>query len=951
MSFRNVVLVSLHGVALLLATVFFSLFLRDAAYEIAMRILCIVAGIHASALVFRAPWNRSSREILAWKVLGAAMAVWTTANVLQCVQVALGHVQSIQRHIGNSGDVLFLSSGLVCLVGLMMLPMRAGTVIDRRISILDILIAGGAVGSLYSTLLVPAMVSSLAGKAAVSMAFTYAYPVLEFVLMFLSIDLVVRGPEHAASRNSYRFFALAFLCLVTGDVLLDLGLVSGHAARILNHCGNVSFVWFAFAGGVASRSEKTSGEIEPAKLYIALRESLVPLAWIAFPGLTLSWLLATGGHRGIRILTATVCILFVLVIARQVLAIGRLRSSFQTGLLASILPFAQGLMLATILAASFAIAKGGRNQAIGEAIVEARYSALQLQRMRELDLLGDDKLPRPGLLAGMRRDGRTGVYLQDASGRVLACDSSHRGPGCSGTILLRPDSAAIRDTTWNGSDPRSGEDVIFASSPVRGSSWILVLSIPLDVAMSLARELMLLLMGFFLFASVLLVWGVVWRARLLVRPLEKAVDVLESIARGDLAARSGIRQEDEIGRLGVAMDHMAETITGMIRESDRLAKEAQEASAAKGRFLANMSHEIRTPLNGISGMAELLAESDLPEESARCARTLMASADSLRILVGDILDLSKIEAEGVVLETIEFQPSQVLSDVADLFQPNARANLLVLESSWDGPEDVLVSGDPGRIRQILANLCSNAVKFTEEGGVAIRGTIEASDVGPWLSIAVRDTGTGISEAARERIWDAFTQADETTTRRFGGTGLGLTISRRLAQRMGGDLVLSWSEEGRGSEFMLRVPVRTRRVEPESGPSTSTPTDSQAVASAGARVLVVEDNLVNRQVMRGLLSRLGCDVFDAEDGAVALEMLEKADYDVVFMDVHMPVLDGLETTRTLRGRGYEGPIVALTASASIEEKERCQAAGMDGFLAKPVRKSELRQAIRSYVEGD
>jgi|GEM_PF-1672124 len=950
MSFRNAALVSLQWGGLFLVTGLIALFARGVAYELLMRALCIVVGAGASIAVFRSHQDRClRRENMGWKALGVAMVLWTTANAVQGLQVVSGMAVEVQRHAIKWGDFFFLPAGFVCLVGLMLLPMRTGTPIDRRISLLDILIAGGAVGSLYSTLFVPALLVSMEGRHILSSLLTYIYPVVEFILLFLSIDLIVRGPERDASGRAYRYFALAFICLITGDIVLDLALVGGHAARVFIHFSNILFAWFALQGGLANLSGKPVDSHPQARLYTALRESLVPLAWIALPGLTLSWLLATGSTRGVRVLLGTVVVLFALVVVRQILALGRLRSSFQTGLLAAILPLAQGLMLATILGASFAIANGAHTQAVGDAAVEARLAALQLQRMHELDLLKSENVLQPGLLASLRRNVRTGVYLLDSQGWVLACDTFRSGNPLHGArVESRP--GRMVDTTWSGKDLRTGDDVIFAASPVQGTSWVVLLSIPMDVAMSLARRLILMLMVFFLFASILLVWGIVWRAGLLVKPLEKAVDVLESIAMGDLEARSGIRQEDEIGRLGVAMDHMAETLTGMIRDSARLAKDAQEANEAKGRFLANMSHEIRTPLNGISGMAELLSESDLPDDAARCARTLMASADSLRILVGDILDLSKIEAEGVVLETIEFQPSQILSDVADLFQPNARANLLVLESSWGGPEDVVVSGDPGRVRQILSNLCSNAIKFTEEGGIVIRGTIENTSVGPWLVISVRDTGTGISEAARERIWDAFTQADETTTRRFGGTGLGLTISRHLAHRMGGDLTLSWSQEGRGSEFCLRVPTRTRKLESESGPSTSTHPEADAAQVSGTRVLVVEDNLVNRQVMRGLLSRLGCDVIDAEDGSIALMMLEKSDYDIVFMDIHMPVLDGLETTRVLRGRGYEGPIVALTASASVEEKDRCIAAGMDGFLAKPVRKSELRDAIQNHVKA-
>ena len=947
MRFRNAASVLVQWGVVLLVLGVASIHSEGGEFEVLMRILCSGLGAAATYLVFKSPTDRPPREVRGWRVLGVAMAFWTAANVVEGVRALLTPVGMDVGQIVKWGDVFFVPAALAGLLGLAILPMRSGAYSDRRIAILDILIAGAAVGSLYFSIFVPAIIRNLGGGALVPAILVYAYPVFEFLLLFLAIDLSIRGPQRRSASGAYMFFSAAFLCMIAGDVVLDLGLLKWHGGRVFVHASNASFAFFVLLGAVANLARDGADPPPRKQLYTALRESLVPLAWIALPGLTLSWLLVTGASRSVRILVPVVLVLFVLVLVRQILALERFRASFQTGLLAAVLPLAQGIMLATILGASLAIAQGARSQALSEASVESRLVALQLQRMKELDLILPHEIPPVDLLRSFGRSSSRRLYLYDAiSGRILACDTLPREECARGLPRLRLKGDSTH--AWIGADPRSGEDAILAAVAIQGTPWVVLLSIPVHAAMTVAREVVLLLMGFFLFASIFLVWGIVRRASLLVEPLGHAVEVLESIAKGDLEARSGISGEDEIGRLGSAMDHMAANLSGMIHESALLARAAQDANAAKGRFLANMSHEIRTPLNGISGMAEMLAESDLPEEAARCARTLMASADSLRILVGDILDLSKIEAEGVALEAIEFQPAQVLTDVVDLFQPNARASLLVLEASWNGPKDVLVTSDPGRIRQILSNLCSNAIKFTTEGGVAIRGTIEETPVGPWLSIAVRDTGTGISESARERIWDAFAQADETTTRRFGGTGLGLTISRHLARRMGGDLVLSWSEEGRGSEFLLRIPIRTSRIEPESGSSTSSMPVAELATVAGTKVLVVEDNQVNRQVMRGLLSRLGCEVTEVEDGALALETLSKSEFDMVFMDVHMPVLDGLEATRILRSRGYGGAIVALTASASVEEKDRCMEAGMDGFLAKPVRKSELMDAIKEHV---
>jgi CheY-like chemotaxis protein len=290
----------------------------------------------------------------------------------------------------------------------------------------------------------------------------------------------------------------------------------------------------------------------------------------------------------------------------------------------------------------------------------------------------------------------------------------------------------------------------------------------------------------------------------------------------------------------------------------------------------------------------------------------------------------------MAIERVPLDPTQLLRDVESLFHPVALSKGLVLSVRIDHPEGMDVRNDPVRIRQILTNLVSNALKFTPQGEVAIRSSIRS---GRW-EIEVEDTGTGIGPDARDRIWEVFAQADESTTRRFGGTGLGLSISRHLARLMEGDLQLIRSEPGRGSLFVFSIPCEILpRLE---APPPVEPADTPL---SHLRILVAEDNSVNQKVVLGFLRRLGCSPKLAIDGVETLEAARREPWDVILMDVHMPVMDGLETTRVLRDEGYAGPIWALTASALPDERERCREAGMDGFLSKPLSLVELKAALR------
>ncbi|MBS0631301.1 MAG: response regulator [Verrucomicrobia bacterium] len=380
---------------------------------------------------------------------------------------------------------------------------------------------------------------------------------------------------------------------------------------------------------------------------------------------------------------------------------------------------------------------------------------------------------------------------------------------------------------------------------------------------------------------------------------------------------------------------------------------AQESSRAKGEFLANMSHEIRTPLNGIIASSDLLRQRrDLPVIAAEHVRIIAESGDLLLRLLGDILDLSKIEAGQLVLEQHPFEISSMVADTATLLSSRAAEGRVQLDVRLAPGLPSHVAGDSYRLRQVLLNLTANAIKFTPVGGrvqVTVSSPDEQADPVP-LRFEVRDNGIGMDEATVARIFERFTQADSSTTRRYGGSGLGLSISAQLVGLMHGKLEVE-SAPGHGSAFFFTLTLpRVAR------PTIDAPATQTIKADLGLRVLVVEDNAVNRSILSAQLNQLGCQHSMANDGAEALAALAGGlAPDVILMDCHMPNLDGWAATRQLRTWTAEAepvkqqaatiPVIALTAAALPEERRRCIEAGMNEFVAKPVRLAELLAMLR------
>ncbi len=378
-------------------------------------------------------------------------------------------------------------------------------------------------------------------------------------------------------------------------------------------------------------------------------------------------------------------------------------------------------------------------------------------------------------------------------------------------------------------------------------------------------------------------------------------------------------------------------------------EQAEAASRTKSQFLASMSHEIRTPLNGVLGMADLLQGTTLDDEQRRYCDAIEASGRALRELIGNILDLAKIEAGKVELELEDFELSRLLEDLVTAYRELSSARGNTFRTSFDLPPCVRLTGDSLRLRQVLTNLLGNAIKFTENGWIALGArALEArpGDTRQWVRFTVRDSGVGMNAETVAKLFQPFSQADSSTTRQYGGTGLGLTIVKHLVDLMGGTVEIE-SSPGAGSEFRVELPFEPGRA-PAEAVRPEIPT-TRPVTGAPLRVLLVEDNEINQDVARAMLRKAGHRVELAGDGAEAVRKCTQGHFDCVLMDCQMPVMDGFEATRSIRAReagnnAARTYIVALTANAMAGDRERCLAAGMDDFLAKPFDSASLLATV-------
>lgn len=384
-------------------------------------------------------------------------------------------------------------------------------------------------------------------------------------------------------------------------------------------------------------------------------------------------------------------------------------------------------------------------------------------------------------------------------------------------------------------------------------------------------------------------------------------------------------------------------------------EEAERANRAKSQFIANVSHEIRTPLGVIMGFSDLVLSGQQDKvENENALVAIKRNAIQLSKLVDEILDLSKLEADRMEIENIRFNLPELVSDVVQLLERQARSKNLNLRVDFTTPIPEIVVSDPTRLRQILINLLGNAIKFTEKGSVALK--LGLAELGPkgspiFIKLDVTDTGIGITQDQAQKLFTAFSQADESMSRRFGGTGLGLMLSRRLAQAVGGDLILSNSEAGKGSTFTLTFP--TAQLDGKLVTSLGPQTERTAVSQIprlleGTKILLVEDSPDNQVLVGRVLRYAGAEVRIASNGREGVEFAMTSPFDVVLMDIQMPELDGYEAAKLLREKGYPRPVIALTAHALKGERERCLASGFADYLTKPLDRNKLIETIISFT---
>ncbi len=446
------------------------------------------------------------------------------------------------------------------------------------------------------------------------------------------------------------------------------------------------------------------------------------------------------------------------------------------------------------------------------------------------------------------------------------------------------------------------------------------------------------------------------------KPVKNALMVADAVISGDFKQRCPVSTTDEVGqlshRLNEAIDAMA-----------RMMEDMKAANRAKSEFLANMSHEIRTPMTAILGFAGVLAENVHESVNVDHVNTIKRNGEYLLTLINDILDLSRIEAGKLEIERFACSPSEVVAEVASLMRVRAEAKALPLLVEQDGPIPKSIRSDPVRLRQVLVNLVGNAIKFTETGSVRlVMRLLHDHGRPPRLRFEVIDTGMGIAEEHLASIFEPFTQADSSTSRGFGGTGLGLAINKRLAEMLGGDIAVT-STPGRGSTFSLTVETGMldgvamvqRPGQPAAGAARDqAKTGAAAQPGLAGRVLLVEDGPDNQRLIAFLLRKAGAEVTLAENGQVALDKVAAArhhpdrtpngqgpPFDVILMDMQMPVLDGYEATRRLRRQGYDGPIIALTAHAMKEDRQKCLDAGCDDYMRKPIDREALLKMVARY----
>ncbi|HXQ99518.1 MAG TPA: response regulator [Pseudomonas sp.] len=545
------------------------------------------------------------------------------------------------------------------------------------------------------------------------------------------------------------------------------------------------------------------------------------------------------------------------------------------------------------------------------------------------------------------------LEVQDSTGKVLvhveqAAENAHQRQMEIFQAPIRLQQVKPRGARFDDADDN-------ANVPFEGYLGRVLVGMSSE-AFNLREQEILLKAGILALFALLFTYILARRLSLsLSQPISAMSDAVKAIQHGDYSVPLPVADDAELGDLARHINNLAQGLEKASREQKkamdeliRTQEEAERANSAKSEFLAMMSHELRTPMNGVLGMLQLMETTRMTEEQAEYAALATESTEHLLRVINDILDFSRFERDALELENIAFNLADLIATSVQAFAHNAQQRGLALELDLPPGLDLLrVKGDPTRIRQILVNLIGNALKFTEFGSVRVETAWQRQDAQQILfTCAVRDSGIGISPQLLESMFDAFQQADNSISRRYGGTGLGLPIARNLAQRMGGSLHAQ-SSEGLGSVFELQIPlclVQQEDPAPQPGATGDAPQERDGC------VLLVEDNPVNRTVVEAMLRSLGLQVSVAGDGAEAVSMAGKETFALILMDCRLPVMDGYEATRRIRQLpGLQTlPIIALTANARHGDRDLCLQAGMNDYLAKPFKRTDLQQVLQRWL---
>ncbi|NRB20516.1 MAG: response regulator [Rhodobacteraceae bacterium] len=586
---------------------------------------------------------------------------------------------------------------------------------------------------------------------------------------------------------------------------------------------------------------------------------------------------------------------------------------------------------------------------LGEAVVESVY---------DLDI----KLLRQQVTSVLTNNDAKTAFILDAEGLVLT-DGMEENPLRGSRIVDPFANRILTEKAWSAQhqDERIlvGGPILLTEGVVLGFVYLDFSTAELNARMIGQIQQTLMLSALFVLITSFIAIAV---ARQITRPINKLTDFAVRVKEGSSDREVPDCGKDEVGRLAQSFSSMlmnldksnqdlrklTETLEERVRDRTQ---EAEAGTKAKSEFLATMSHEIRTPMNGVLGMTSLLEETNLDEEQELFVRTISESGQALLVIINDILDFSKIEAGKILLDEEPFNLENLVQSILKLLSQKASGkNLnLVMDYSPDMPK-VLV-GDEGRIRQIITNLIGNSEKFTMNGSIRVVVSGSSAQGASSVEIAVQDTGIGIPESKLAKIFEGFSQVNASSTRKFGGTGLGLTIASDLASLMGGDIQVR-SEVGKGSTFTFRCLLKTsNNAEPSLQVTENNFNDliNLDLTKAPLKILIADDNKTNRLVVQKMLKTTGTEVIFAQDGSEAVQQFINHIPGLVFMDISMPKLTGIEATKEIRSFEAENgmnacPIIALTAHAMKGDREKFLEQGMDGYISKPVRKDELIELV-------